>query len=197
MAKRGVKDTQSKPEKPPRRRAKGDAAAAAEPKERAEKFNYELAATALFEAFFSTDAAVAEKYEVAARTIQRWRERLGTDPALVAALDRKKKAFESEWVLQVPAGLVKILKAIEQIVEDMSKHPTYRGTPQALNASIEAGRGLADIYLSTKSILSEIESQAHFRGQHREEDTGKDSTTGAGAPADEGHDYTGDTYVES
>ena len=112
----------------------------------------ELAATALFEAAFSSDEEVCRKYDISRRTLQRYRRDLATDRLLAGAVARKKAAFDRAWAEKVPDALIEALATIISVMRAIREDPVYRSHPLALEALTQAYTNLVDVHLTVQLL---------------------------------------------
>lgn len=114
-----------------------------------QNFNYERAAAAIAECDYMPQADVAEKYDVSARTIRRWKSRVDEDPELSALVRQKKEEFVERWADKLGDTL---REGIDYLQEAARNADAEKPDPQMVRAINGTVKILSEIQL-TKDIL--------------------------------------------
>lgn len=62
-------------------------------------------AEVLVTAAYQGDKAAAQRFEITTRTVENYRARLATDPALSDLFARKRKLVEADWSAELPSAI--------------------------------------------------------------------------------------------
>jgi hypothetical protein len=136
--------------------------------------NYELAATVLIEALFTTDGEACVKYGITARTLRRYRQRLAKDQNLAQLVKEKKAALDAGWASELPGLLRESQQAIKGLIAEIRTNPILRKNPMLLVTALEKSAGahrlFVDAYYTGKMIDARIAattagSQNELRGE--------------------------------
>lgn len=144
------------------------------------KFRYDLAACALLEALYTTDADACAKYGISIRTLRNYRHSLAINPKLADLFREKKAALDAQWAEVLPGAMREAAQAIQDISKSIRTDPIARKNPFALEKLAGALKLCADVYYTGKVI------DARIAGQNRPQD----ELPGEGAAEAEGdHQY--------
>jgi hypothetical protein len=77
----------------------------------------ERAAQLIVEATLDGDDAVTKRHAVSLRTLQRWRQALGTDDKLAQPVADRKSLIEAKWADTIPAALRSCVAFLQKAAE--------------------------------------------------------------------------------
>lgn len=86
-------------------------------------FNRERAATILVEAAYFGDQPTSDKWGVSIRSIQRWRERIDTDPKLAVLVASKKALLEGAWADELGGAIVAGIAYLKKAPSELPVSP--------------------------------------------------------------------------
>jgi hypothetical protein len=115
-------------------------------------FNRDLAAAALLEAVFRNDATACEKYGIGIRTLQRYRQKLHTDPELAGIVATKKALFDRAWADDLVKALRGAALFIAEATETARKNDKCKTDPEMIAAMAGALKLCADVHLTSKVL---------------------------------------------
>jgi len=123
----------------------------------ARSFPYEQAARALAESAVFGDDVATKRHDVSLRTLQRWRERLGSDAKLAECVAEKRQALNEQWAEDlVPA----IRASIDFIKRAAQEAPT--NDPDMVHSIVGGFKILTDVAIAQKILDERLARQ---RGQ--------------------------------
>lgn len=117
---------------------------------------YELAATVLLEAAYTTDEVACAKYGISVRTLQRWRKDLLTNDELAGFVATKKEILNAAWADELPIALKKGIQLIGECSDAIRSDPRMMKNPQVLSAVAGAMKLCAEVLMTNKVIDARI-----------------------------------------
>jgi len=123
------------------------------------KFEKEKIAQILVEAMFGNVRDTANKYGIAERTIERWRDKVEIDTELSRLVEIKKRTFQRRWVEEAGAF-------INQGFAYLHKAANSPNLSAEMIHAIAGAMKIASEIVTIREILD-----ARFSGQNREDDT--------------------------
>lgn len=112
-------------------------------------FNYELAATVLVDAAYTTDTKAAEKHDVSERSVRRWRNRLDRDEKLASLVLHKKRLAEQDWATELAPAIRASIDYLRRAAETADT-----SDPDVIHAVAGALKMLTSVAL-TKKVLDD------------------------------------------
>ena len=131
---------------------------------------YDLAASVLIDAVFTTDEQACKKYGVSLRSLQRWRRQLADgDPNLAGFVATKKAAWDAAWAGELPAMLREVQQTIRGLMTEIRSSVPLRESPMMLVTALERAAGayrlFADVYYTGRVIDARLAN--HDRSQEQ------------------------------
>jgi len=123
------------------------------------KFEKEKIAQIIAEAIFTNVRDTANKYGIAERTIERWRDKVSIDAELSALVEVKKRAFQRRWVDEAGAFISQGFKYLHEAAN----------SPNLSAEMVHAIAGAMKIASEIVTIREVLD--ARLSGQDREDDT--------------------------
>jgi hypothetical protein len=143
------------------------------------ELDIEVVAAVLVEAPFTTDDAVCKKYGISVRSLQRYRQRLLTDPRLADLVATKKDVFDSAWAQTFPKALSTSIRVTGEMIAAIAADPQMLKNPIALEKVAGAMKLLTEAYYTSK----------WFDAQLRKQSSEADGLSVPGDTDDEASDY--------
>lgn len=123
------------------------------------KFDKEKIAQILVEAIFTNVRDTANKYGIAERTIERWRDKVEIDTELSKLVEIKKHAFQRRWVDEAGAFISQGFKYLHEAANSPNLSPD-------MVHAIAGAMKIASEIVTIREVLD-----ARLSGQDREDDT--------------------------
>jgi 3-phosphoglycerate kinase len=123
------------------------------------KFPDEQVAQIVVEAMFTSVRDAANKYGIAERTIERWRDKVEINPHLSRLVEIKKRAFQRRWVEEAGAF-------ISQGFAYLHKAANSQNLSAEMIHAIAGAMKIASEIVTIREVLD-----ARLSGQDREDNT--------------------------
>ena len=120
------------------------------------KSNRELAAVALVEAAFKTDAEACGKFGISLRTLQRYRRQLQEDPELAGIVATKKALLDREWRDDLVKAMRGAASFIFEAAETARTDEKCKTNPDMIAAMAGALKLCADVHLTSKVLDAQL-----------------------------------------
>lgn len=123
------------------------------------KFEKEKIAQVLVEAMFADIHDVANKYNIAVRTIERWRDMVEIDAELSQLIELKKRVFQRRWVEEAGAFISQGFKYLHEAANSPNMGPE-------MVHAIAGAMKIASEIVTIREVLD-----ARLTGQDRADDS--------------------------
>lgn len=121
--------------------------------------SYEIAASVLLSAAYSSDKESAEKHGISIRTLYNYRNALQSDENFAAYFASKKRAFDTAWAEELPAALADSIRFLAQVARNAQKDDKAYRNPLLIQAVAGAMKLCAEVYYTGKFINARIDSE--------------------------------------
>jgi hypothetical protein len=121
----------------------------------------EVIATVLVEAPFAReDKVVCDKYGISLRSLQRYRQRLLTDPELAGLVANKKRAFDVAWAQEFPKALSTSIRVTGEMIAAIGADPQLLKNFIALQSVAGAMKLLTEAFYTSQWFDAQLRKQS-------------------------------------